>query len=411
MIQALPKLKVGDALVWSPQWLRIAGAACTSLTRTTYNASTTPTQKAKAIKPKVLASADLEQLGEAMKASVEKAEASDPSKLKAKVAALQALLAKKDATLAAVDVRTKHIEEKLSAKTARAEQAAAKSANAELKGELVKYRRALEAAMKILVKVKAIDFEIETDEGKKALEQAIAAAVKQVTGPIEKRVTALAARVEGFKLAAKQAEAQISALLDEKIDLTVQVERREPFAVAADRPAKAPRQVTRSAGQVADGLSPAEQRILDAVAWWRSAQIDAPSRHQVAFVAGYTVNGHFNNLVGGLRTKGQIEYPTGGGVMLTEAGIAAANSGTGDVPTRADLVEKVLAVLEPSPGKIFRAVVDAGGDLTREQLAERTNYTVNGHFNNMVGSLRSLGVIDYPSKGGVTLGDMFNALA
>jgi hypothetical protein len=75
------------------------------------------------------------------------------------------------------------------------------------------------------------------------------------------------------------------------------------------------------------------------------------------------------------------------------------------------LVEKVLAVLDPSPGRIFKAVVDAGRDLTREELAQLTGYTVNGHFNNMVGSLRSLGVIDYPSRGGVTLGRMFDALS
>jgi hypothetical protein len=37
----------------------------------------------------------------------------------------------------------------------------------------------------------------------------------------------------------------------------------------------------------------------------------------------YTVNGHFNNLVGGLRTKGLVDYPNSGGVMLTDAGVGA----------------------------------------------------------------------------------------
>jgi len=40
--------------------------------------------------------------------------------------------------------------------------------------------------------------------------------------------------------------------------------------------------------------------------------------------------------------------------------------------------------------------------LSRETLAELTNYTVNtGTFNNYLGSLRSLQLIDYPDKGAV----------
>jgi hypothetical protein len=81
------------------------------------------------------------------------------------------------------------------------------------------------------------------------------------------------------------------------------------------------------------------------------------------------------------------------------------------VATKDALVDRVLRVLEPTPGRIFKAVVDAGTDLSRDELAERTGYTVNGHFNNMVGSLRSLGVIDYPRQGGVTMGAMFQAFA
>jgi len=65
-----------DALVWSPQWLRIAEQVHIS-TRETYDASATPTQRAKSIRPKVLAQADLEQLGETIKATLEKAKADD----------------------------------------------------------------------------------------------------------------------------------------------------------------------------------------------------------------------------------------------------------------------------------------------------------------------------------------------
>jgi hypothetical protein len=36
---------------------------------------------------------------------------------------------------------------------------------------------------------------------------------------------------------------------------------------------------------------------------------------------------------------------------------------------------------------------------------------VNGHFNNVLGALNSLGVASYPCPGSATLGSMFEALA
>jgi hypothetical protein len=391
MIQELPKLTVGDALVWSPQWLRIAQRVHIS-ERTTYNASSTPTQKAKAIKPKVLASADLEQLGEAMKASVEKAEASDPSKLKAKVAALQALLAKKEATLAEVDVRTKRIEERLSAKTAKTEQAAAKSANAELKGELVKYRRALEAAMKILVKVKAIDFEIETDEGKKALEQAVAAAVKQVTAPIEKRVTALAERVEGYKLAAKRAEDEIKALLDEKIDLTVQIEKREPFAVAADAPPRPSRPARHATGTDApvEGLTEPQRVILDTVAMLNVRGITVERETVARWIGIHPNGGSYGANLGRLRADGYLD-----GFVLTEKGAAVARAqDTG--------FDAALLALDGEPKRqIVRVLRDAGRPLSREELAGLLGIHPNGgSYGANLGWLRTMGLIT--EKGPIT---------
>jgi hypothetical protein len=71
-----------------------------------------------------------------------------------------------------------------------------------------------------------------------------------------------------------------------------------------------------------------------------------------------------------------------------------------------------LSVLRtPAMQLIFGTVVDAGRDLTREELAKETNYTVNGHFNNMVGALKSLGVIEYPTRGGVRIAEMFSSLS
>jgi Mn-dependent DtxR family transcriptional regulator len=147
------------------------------------------------------------------------------------------------------------------------------------------------------------------------------------------------------------------------------------------------------------------------VAWWHAAHIPEPTRLQVAMVARYTVNGHFNNLVGGLRTKGLVDYPSSGGVMLTDEGRKVARQPDGEL-TRDELIQRTLSVLRTSAlQKIFTTIVEHGRAMSREELAAATNYTVNGHFNNMVGSLRSMGVIEYPSKGGVQLAEMFEALS
>jgi hypothetical protein len=412
MIQELPKLTVGDALVWSPQWLRIAQRVHIS-ERTTYNASSTPTQKAKAIKPKVLASADLEQLGEAMKASVEKAEASDPSKLKAKVAALQALLAKKEATLAEVDVRTKRIEEKLSAKTAKADQAAGKSANAELKGELVKYRRALEAAMKILVKVKAIDFEIETDEGRKALEQAIAAAVKQVTGPIEKRVTALVGRVEGFKLAAKHAEDEIAKLLDEKIDLTVSVQKREPFAVAAERPAAARRETVArrivSAGDVADDtrLSNAKGELKKHVVGVLTAlaQYGSRTRIQALILAGYQPSGDISAAFAAMLERGWVQTD-GDRLAITDVGREALGPFE-PLPTGKGLRDLIASKGSSAERKVLQALFDSyPTPATRSEICARAGLKPSGDISAAFGKFNRLAWLN-ERDGGLVVSDTF----
>ena len=156
-------------------------------------------------------------------------------------------------------------------------------------------------------------------------------------------------------------------------------------------------------------LSAPQQKILQSLAWWKAGGIETPNRHQTAFVAGYTVNGHFNNMVGTLRTAGLVDYPKGNCLALTDEGLGRVE--IQDVPTRDALIDSVRGVLRNEPQRrIFDALVSFDSPVSREQLAEATGYTVNGHFNNMVGTLRSLGVADYPAGGMVGLSEIFDAL-
>lgn len=162
-------------------------------------------------------------------------------------------------------------------------------------------------------------------------------------------------------------------------------------------------------------INKAEARILSAIAWWRSAGIEQPSRHQVAFVAGYTVNGHFNNTCGTLRTKGLLDYPTGGALSITPTGLGHVTVEDG-APSFMELCNRVRQVLKGEPHRrVFDVLVngkaaDGSSTFVRADLARRAGYTENGHFNNIVGELNSLGVICYPAKGSVALGPMFNGV-
>lgn len=243
--------------------------------------------------------------------------------------------------------------------------------------------------------------------------------VGEVTTRLQNMSDGVAEQAEALRGEAAQLRAALSAVLRGAGAAPVPP-ARAPSAAPAPRasaatPAAAPRQRQASAAPAPPtgegiGASKPGQRILGALAWWEAAGIREPMRAQVAFLARYTVNGHFNNVLGELRTAELIDYPGGGRLSLTDAGLAIAPPARA-AATRADLINAVRSVLRTEPRvRIFDALLAAGGRLKREDLAANSRYTVNGHFNNTVGELHSLGVVSYPEKGVVALGEMFEAL-
>ena len=104
----LPKLAIGEARVWSPQWLGISKTVKIA-PKKTYDASATPVFGAKAIQPKTLTPVDVEEIRRAMAETVERAEANDPVKLKRQIAELQKKLteAQKNLPRAVAEAATK----------------------------------------------------------------------------------------------------------------------------------------------------------------------------------------------------------------------------------------------------------------------------------------------------------------
>lgn len=139
-----------------------------------------------------------------------------------------------------------------------------------------------------------------------------------------------------------------------------------------------------------------QRRILNSLAFWHGIGHAAPSREQVALVAGYSPNSTgFTNPLGALRAAGQVEYPSPGTVKALVA--------TGDdIPGESHAAATLRNVLTGPQWRIVEATLNADAD--REKIAERAGYSASSTgFTNPLGSLRSLGLVEYPLPGQVAL--------
>lgn len=96
LMDILPELETGQALAWSPSWLKFAGIVHVH-EKITFDSSKTPEVGKKRPQAKVMADIDLEKLKTDMAALVEQKEAEDPTLLRKKISELQRELAKKPA--------------------------------------------------------------------------------------------------------------------------------------------------------------------------------------------------------------------------------------------------------------------------------------------------------------------------
>ena len=150
-----------------------------------------------------------------------------------------------------------------------------------------------------------------------------------------------------------------------------------------------PRVVSATNGHGA--LSSGERKILTALAQYP----DGRTKTQVAVLTVYAHNGGgFNNYLSALRSKGFID---GGSdrLRITDGGLDALGD-FAPLPTGRDLLDYWLGQL----GKAERLILEQlaaeyPAALTKEQLAERTNYEASGGgFNNALSRLRTLELIN-----------------
>lgn len=150
-----------------------------------------------------------------------------------------------------------------------------------------------------------------------------------------------------------------------------------------------------------NGITGPQQRILNALAWWKVFGHDAPSNEQVAFIAGYSATSTgYTNPRGALKMAGLVTYPSPGNVSLTDAGADKAEAPDA-APTGEELRRRVMAKLSGPQQRILAALIEAHPEaLTNEAVAERAGYShTSTGYTNPRGSLKTLSLIDYPQPG------------
>jgi hypothetical protein len=357
VLSSLPGLGRGQAWVWAPELEILKQVEVRD--RKTFDSSATP--KGESLKgPRVLAEVDLAKLKERIASTIEKVKAEDPRELRKTIAELRAELKRKDAVLAEVDVRTKRIDEKLAK---------------------VKPPRVVEKA-------------VLKDAQIKRLEAAIRAAAKIADETLRSASDRVAAAAADLKVALGKATAPATPAPPMGRGIAALIPDRPPSrpAPVVARPPRSPR-----VNEEPSGVTPAQQRIVDALAWLESVGLRSANRTQLALLADQspTSSSYANNL-GALRSAGLVDYGAGSTVFLSEKGRSAANE-TDEQPTSESIQRSIISRLSPAKARILQALIDAyPAGLTRPELAARSEQSAtSSSFANNLGSLRSLGVIDY----------------
>lgn len=364
VLESLPSLQDGEAWVWNPE--NDLCARVQVRRRWTFDSGATPKPGEERVEPQKVAPIDLAKLGAEIEATVEREKENDPTALRRANAELQARLVEADRSVE------------------RLERAAAE-------------KRVERVVDRIEIPVfgdNEVDLLADLTRNLTEISRDIAAAAASVESAVQTAAAQIVDRVRAIETIAEPAgRPRAEQGRTEEI-----ARRRRPEGVApARRPAP-------PAAESNGAVSRAQQRILNALAALEHIGVDAAQKTQLALFAeaspkssGYTNNlGHLKNQLG------LIDYPSPGRVALTDSGreiaIASAAPSTHD-----ELHRYVFGLVGASKTRLLEQLIAVYPNaLPKAELAERAGASASssGYTNNL-GSLRSLGLIDYPAPGQV----------
>jgi hypothetical protein len=168
-----------------------------------------------------------------------------------------------------------------------------------------------------------------------------------------------------------------------------------PQARAAKRPAAKPAPQHEPSVY---GITGPQTKVLEALAWWRGAGQDAPTRTQIAVVAGWSpASSNIRDRLTELNKAGLIRYVGRGSVSLTDAGIAAAPK----PDTSTSLRDYVRAILTNPQRTVLDVLLNLRGKpIARDDLARAVGWSPDSsNIRDRLTELSKLDLIERPSRG------------
>jgi uncharacterized protein len=334
----LPSLRVGEARVWSPSWLRVSTTTKINEKRT-FDASATPKVGDQRVEVKALTPIDIAEITKSLADVVERAKADDPRELRRRIAELERQIRSAPAKSVEVPLLTKAQEKRLEE---------LRDIVSGLRGCLPKMDQQLDAIIRL-------HHEFNRD-------------VQDMAARVEKAVTSIGT-------VRPTAKVQTSA---------------------APVPPRVARQPVQAGHEETNGdLPKGERAVLTAVAQQKSGAM----RDQVSALTGYKQQTR-DTYISRLITKGFVVMSERGGLLVVTAdGMEALGPSFQPLPTGEALIDYWKNKLPKGERLIFTALVEAWpASVTREELTEKTGF-VQQTRDTYISRLHRNKIIDKPQRG------------
>lgn len=346
---SLPALQNGESWWWVPQQGILKKVQVRKAR--TFDSSPTRTRSASARAPKTRADVDLAAISDQIAATIERAKEEDPRELRARIRRLEKEAGQVDA----------------------------------LKAEVERLRS--QPAPKPVEALAQLDQEAETLS-------TVLDELNSLTRTVQDLRERLATTLHTVHESTKDAPVR-------QVRPAAQPRRHEP--APARQPTPVPPVRAESNGR---SLAPAQQRLLNALANMETIDLGVAAKVQLAMWVGLSPkSGNYANILGRLRSEGLIDYPTPGQVALTGEGRSLAQPDPSPVITDEDLHQRIrgLKTITQKKWDILATLIEAYPEpMSKVDLAESVGLSAtSGNYANILGSLRTLGLLDYPSPGQV----------
>lgn len=343
---SLPALPIGTAWVWSPGWLGVLQRVAVRKRRT-FDSSATPKMGERRVEPKRRADVDLEQLGEQIAATVERAKNDDPKELRRRITVLERELA------------------------AERDKPAPEPVEVPVEVPVLDEQLAIRLATTL------------TDLHKHGEE------VSATATDMLERLTRWQPPATSSPIGRSQPDSTTKAPVTGRPS-----GNRGPTAAAhppaANPSARAPRERRPTGDGSEPPLKKGARRMVDVLARFHPRLL---TREQLSTLATVTRGGTFSQYLSSLGTAGLVTLD-GQKVQLTEAGLTLAGDAADHGPVgTTEIISAFQAKLKLGARRMLDVLVAAHPDgYTRDQLSEITNVTRGGTFSQYLSSLRTNGL-------------------